>query len=112
MNKPKHAWDDETRDREIAGTLAALAHPVRLRILRELAAAEHCCCKDVVDRFALAQSTVSQHLRVLVDAGIVEVRRDAQRSRYALNHAQLGALADAMSALANHCCVSRPNRKD
>lgn len=103
---------DDSRDRRIADALAALAHPVRLRILRELASAESCCCKEVVGRFPLAQSTVSQHLRVLVDAGIVQVRRDAQRSRYALDHSQLDALAREVGALAAHCCASRPNRKD
>ncbi len=111
MNKPE-SFAHDNRDREIAGTLAALAHPVRLRILRELATAEGCCCKDVVERFPLAQSTVSQHLRVLVDAGILEVRRDAQRSRYALNRARIGALASAVGVLAADCCAPRPDKKD
>ena len=103
---------DEALDRRTADALAALAHPVRLRILRELAAEEYCCCKDVVERFPLAQSTVSQHLRVLVNAGILQVSRDAQRSRYTLNRDQLDALTRAVGALAAHCCAARPNQKD
>ena len=112
MNEPATISPNDANDRRIADALAALAHPVRLRILRELAAEEYCCCKDVVERFPLAQSTVSQHLRVLVNAGILQVSRDAQRSRYTLNHAQLDALTRAVGALAAHCCAARPNQKD
>jgi DNA-binding transcriptional ArsR family regulator len=84
--------------------MAALAHPVRLQILRELSAAE-CCCKDVVGRFDLAQSTISQHLRVLVDAGLLRVRHRAQRSHYAVDAASLRALSEHISSLSALCCA-------
>ena len=58
----------------IAARLSALAHPARLAILRHLSARHCSCCKDVVQSVELAQSTVSQHLKVLVEAGLV---RDA-----------------------------------
>jgi len=54
-------------DNSIAAGLAALSHPARLRIVRHLSGAKACCCRDVVERLDLAQSTVSQHLKVLVD---------------------------------------------
>lgn len=65
------AHDDET----LARIAKALSHPARLALLRALSA-EPCCCghlvRDLSARdMALAQSTVSQHLRVLVDAGLV-----------------------------------------
>lgn len=87
----------------LASELAALAHPARLAILRELAAREACCCKDVVERLDLAQSTVSQHLRVLVDAGLVSYEPDNRRSRYALNRARLSVLGASLDALLSAC---------
>ena len=63
------------RPDELAGKLAALSHPARIGILLHLAGSGPCCCKQVVERFDLAQSTVSQHLKVLVDAGLVRCRR-------------------------------------
>ncbi|MGL4490479.1 MAG: ArsR/SmtB family transcription factor [Rhizobiaceae bacterium] len=56
---------DSTSDEQLAAQLLALAHPVRLAIIRHLAASDACCNKDVVARVGLAQSTVSQHLKVL-----------------------------------------------
>ena len=50
-----------------------------------------CCCKEVVGRRIFAQSTVSQHLKVLVDAGLVRVKADRQRSLLRVDRA---ALAD------------------
>lgn len=95
-------------DATMVGALTALAHPARLAILRELAAREACCCKDVVERLDLAQSTVSQHLRVLVEAGLVRYEPDNRRSRYTLDRARLAGLNDALSALVRACCRGAP----
>jgi DNA-binding transcriptional ArsR family regulator len=84
--------------------LAALAHPARLAILRQLAASDACCVKDVVSRVGLAQSTVSQHLKVLVDAGLVGYRPNRQASCYSIDRAALGALSDEIVALLAGCC--------
>ena len=64
--------DDETA----AERLKALGHPVRLAIVRALAERSRCCCADVCSGLPLAQSTVSQHLKVLKEAGLVSFRRD------------------------------------
>ena len=61
----------------------ALADPTRRRIVELLAEREY-AAGDLVERFSLSQPAVSQHLRVLRDAGLVRVRRDAQRRMYAL----------------------------
>ena len=82
----------EHADARLAADLFALAHPVRLAIVRHLAEADACCNKDVVDRVGLAQSTVSQHLKILVDAGLVRCTPDRQRSRYSLDVRRLDAL--------------------
>jgi DNA-binding transcriptional ArsR family regulator len=90
---------------EIAAKLAALAHPTRIEILRHLGGAQSCCCKDVVERFDLAQSTVSQHLKILVDAGLVRFAPDRQRSRYQLDRDALAGLSGAFTALLGDCCA-------
>jgi ArsR family transcriptional regulator len=91
-----------TGDEAAAERLKALGHPVRLAIVRELARRNCCCCGDVCSQVPLAQSTVSQHLKVLKEAGLVSFRRDGVRSRYVLNPAAFAALRqelDAISAL-------------
>ncbi len=80
----------------LAALCKALAHPARLRILRVLAARETCICGEIVDVMPLAQSTVSRHLKVLKDAGLVQGTVDGPRSCYCLAPS---ALADARAAL-------------
>ena len=75
-----------------AERLKALGHPVRLAIVRELAERSACCCADVCSRLPLAQSTVSQHLKVLKDAGLITFKRDGVRSSYVLNPAAISDL--------------------
>jgi predicted transcriptional regulator len=50
----------------------ALSHPARIEILKFLLTAESCVCGDIVSNLPLSQSTVSQHLKALKDAGIVK----------------------------------------
>ncbi len=75
----------------MAVRLAALAHPARIEILKHIAASRFCCCREVVDHLDLAQSTVSQHLKILVAAGLVRFEPDRQRSRYEVDRAALAA---------------------
>jgi DNA-binding transcriptional ArsR family regulator len=95
-------------DAGLSAGLAALAHPVRLAILRHLARHDACCCREVVERIDLAQSTVSQHLKVLVSAGLVHYEPQARRSRYTVDRPALDRLARRMGALLDDCCVARP----
>ncbi len=90
-------------ENKLAAGLAALSHPARLRIVRHLSGAKVCCCRDVVERLDLAQSTVSQHLKVLVDAGLVRFSPDRQRSRYELDRAALKNLSSSLAALIDDC---------
>ncbi|MEO2088209.1 MAG: metalloregulator ArsR/SmtB family transcription factor, partial [Gemmataceae bacterium] len=55
-------------DEELAALAWAVAHPARVRILRILIATDGCVCGELVDMLPLAQSTVSQHLKILKDA--------------------------------------------
>ncbi len=94
-------------DADIAAALAALAHPARLSILRALSSKGCCCCKDVVAELPLAQSTVSQHLKIMAEAGLVTFRRDANRSSYALNHERLRTVAQIVGGIVEQCCPPR-----
>ena len=60
---------DESDD-QLATRLRALAHPARLALLRELSQRNACTCGALVSALPLAQSTVSEHLRVLKEAGL------------------------------------------
>ena len=93
--------------RAVAAGFAALSHPARIEILKHLSASNSCCCREVVERFDLAQSTVSQHLKILVEAGLVRFEPDRQRSRYAVDHAALANLSASLDALVNSCCSGR-----
>lgn len=94
----------EGGDGNAARIYAALGHPVRIVILRQLMFAQACCCKDIVGKLDLAQSTVSQHLKVLVQAGLVDYQPERQSSRYSVNASQLRLLHDHLSGLAAGCC--------
>ncbi|WP_315919565.1 metalloregulator ArsR/SmtB family transcription factor [Mesorhizobium sp. SP-1A] len=89
--------------RAMAAKLAALSHPARLEILRHLAQSSSCCCGEVVRRIDLAQSTVSQHLKVLVEAGLVRFAAEGQRSRYTVDRAALAALSRDLAELVESC---------
>lgn len=97
----------------MAAQLAALGHPARLRIMGHLAKGRASCCGDVVSCLDLAQSTVSQHLRILVDAGLVLYTPEGQRSRYSINMDVVRALRDRFANFAGECCTdAKPDRVD
>ena len=96
---------DAVDRRVIADRLAALAHPARLEIIQHLAQRDACCNKDVVSRMDLAQSTVSQHLKVLVSAGLVRYTPERQRSMYSLDREALAGLSQALGGVVALCCA-------
>jgi DNA-binding transcriptional ArsR family regulator len=63
----------------------ALAHPVRVRIVAHLNQLDQCICGQIVEVLPLAQSTVSQHLKVLKAAGLVKGAIDGPRTCYCLD---------------------------
>jgi ArsR family transcriptional regulator, arsenate/arsenite/antimonite-responsive transcriptional repressor len=95
--------ENTERQAHLARRMAALGHPVRLDILTHLACDDGRCCKDVVGALPLAQSTVSQHLKVLVDAGLVVLAIEGKRSRYMLNRAALATLRSEIDGLISAC---------
>jgi ArsR family transcriptional regulator, arsenate/arsenite/antimonite-responsive transcriptional repressor len=71
-------------DDELASLAKALGHPVRVQIVRILARTSG-CVGDLVDTLPLAQSTVSQHLKVLKDAGLVRGTIEGPRTCYCID---------------------------
>ena len=71
-------------DDELAAFAKAIAHPVRVRILRMLAKKEARMCSHIVDELPLAQSTVSEHLRILRTAGLVRANENGPRVSYCI----------------------------
>jgi predicted transcriptional regulator len=61
-----------TADNKIANFAKAIAHPARVAILQMLIKRQSCICGDIVDELPLSQSTVSQHLKALKEAGIIK----------------------------------------
>lgn len=83
----------------LALRLRALGHPARLAILRALAMRDTCLCGEIVRGLPLAQSTVSQHLKILKEAGLIAGTVEGPRSCYGLDRATLAALGAELSAL-------------
>ena len=69
-------------DEELAMLSKALGHPARVQIMRMLVRREACICGDIVDELPLAQSTVSQHLKVLKEARLIRGEIDGPRVGY------------------------------
>jgi ArsR family transcriptional regulator len=73
------------QDVALARIAKALGHPARVAIVRLLAATGECMCGDIVERLPLAQATVSQHLKVLKDAGLIQGNVDPPRVCYCVD---------------------------
>ena len=99
----------KAHDDSLAALTKALAHPARIRILRLLQATPGCIGGTIVDKVGLAQSTVSEHLRILKAANIITGQIDGPRTCYALNPTALVALAGFIAELSAPadvtCCV-------
>lgn len=93
----------ETDARTVA-LLRAIAHPARFRIVKLLAARQACVCGDLVDELPLAQSTVSEHLKVLRDAGIVRGTIEGPNTCYCLDPDALSWLQREFGELRSACC--------
>lgn len=84
---------------ELAAICRALAHPARIRILRHLLQVDRCICGGIVKVLPLAQSTVSQHLKVLKEAGLVQGEVEGPAICYCVNRQRLAFAGEAMAAL-------------
>jgi ArsR family transcriptional regulator len=91
--------DDAAADHELAVFGKALAHPTRVRIVRMLATKAARTCSCIVDELPLAQSTVSEHLRILRQAGLVRANESGPRVSYCIVPSALKRLKALLDAL-------------
>ncbi len=73
------------KEQDLAAFAKALSHPARIAILKMLAQKNECICGEIVEVLPLAQSTVSQHLKELKNAGLIDGTVDGPRSCYCIN---------------------------
>ena len=89
------AHEFTAKENKLAKYAKALAHPARIAILKMLAKRENCVCGDIVEELPLSQSTVSQHLKELKEAGLIKGEIEGTNVCYCINEkewkaAQLG----------------------
>lgn len=94
LSLPDVAWAEE-----MAKLTWALAHPARVRIVRLLLDRTSCVCGEIVEEMPLAQSTVSQHLKILKETGLVQGEIDGPRVCYCINENALGKLKKLIADL-------------
>jgi ArsR family transcriptional regulator, arsenate/arsenite/antimonite-responsive transcriptional repressor len=88
----------DSTDVHLATMAKALGHPARVAILRILSE-RRCVCGEIVDELPLAQSTVSEHLRVLKEAGWITGAIDGPRTCYAINGKAVAELRSVLGPL-------------
>ena len=89
---------DESAE-QLAKLAWAVAHPARVRIVRLLISRETCVCGEIVDELPLAQSTVSQHLKILKESGLIQGEVAGPKVCYCINPAKLKDLKDLIAGL-------------
>lgn len=85
---------------KLAELAKALAHPARIQIVCLLLERGNCICGDLVEELHLAQSTVSEHLRILKAAAVIHGTIDHPKVCYALQPEQIKPLAAFLDAMA------------
>jgi DNA-binding transcriptional ArsR family regulator len=90
---------ETTIEQEVAVLAKALGHPARVRIMRLLLARDACYCGQLIDELQLAQATVSQHLKVLKDAGLIVGEIEGLRTCYWASRDRLAQLHDLLGCL-------------
>jgi ArsR family transcriptional regulator len=94
LSLPDVAWAED-----LAKLTWALAHPARVRIVRLLLDRTSCMCGEIVEEMPLAQSTVSQHLKILKETGLVQGEIDGPRVCYCINQEAMSKLKKLIASL-------------
>jgi DNA-binding transcriptional ArsR family regulator len=98
------------KENKLAKYAKALAHPARVAILRMLAKRQACVCGDIVDELPLSQSTVSQHLKELKEAGLIKGDIDGAKVCYCIDEKEWKAAQSFINQLfdtykvGSNCC--------
>jgi ArsR family transcriptional regulator, arsenate/arsenite/antimonite-responsive transcriptional repressor len=93
-------------EEQIVLMMKALSNPVRFKILKVLAEKEMCITGEIVEFTSLAQSTVSQHLKVLREAGLISGEIEGPATNYCLNSSKILWLKQQINQWLPECCRS------
>ncbi|TVQ44186.1 MAG: ArsR family transcriptional regulator [Saprospirales bacterium] len=98
-----------SQQNQIATIAKALGHPARVAIIEHLLKVNQCICGDIVNELPLAQPTVSQHLRELKNAGIIQGTIEGNSICYCINEQTIDMLKTYISTIMlkltnNKCC--------
>ena len=105
-----HALSTPPQENEMLAAVAkALGHPARLGVIRMLHERQTCIGCDIVDEIGLAQSTTSEHLRILKAAGIITGEVESPRVCYSLNPEALEPLRDFLHEISSQPVESTKN---
>jgi ArsR family transcriptional regulator, arsenate/arsenite/antimonite-responsive transcriptional repressor len=98
---------------EAAALCRALAHPARIRILRHLLRVDRCICGHIVEIMPLAQSTVSQHLKILKESGLIRGEVEGPKTCYCVNRTKLAVMKQfivlMLDSVENHENIPQPD---
>jgi len=89
---------------ELAELAKALGHPARIKILKILIDNNVCMCGQIVDQLPLAQATVSQHLKELKKAGLIQGEIEGPKTCYCLDNKKLKKAKEAFGSLFSKIC--------
>jgi DNA-binding transcriptional ArsR family regulator len=98
------------KDNRVAKYAKALSHPARIAILKLLIQKQSCICGDIVDELPLSQSTVSQHLKELKEAGLIKGDIEGAKVCYCIDEKEWNIAKNYISELfsiytsAEKCC--------
>lgn len=96
---PPFPVDEAAANEQLARLAKALGHPARVAIIRLLMRRDTCVCGEIVDELPLAQSTVSQHLSQLKDAGLIRGAVDGPRVCYCIDAGTIALLTTLIEQL-------------
>ena len=95
----EHPTSTAGEDQGLATLAKALGHPARVQIVRFLLSRDSCMCGDIVEHLPLAQSTVSQHLKMLKESGLIRGTIDGPRVCYCVEPKVLERFKQLVSGL-------------
>lgn len=97
---------------ELADFAKSVSHPARIAILKAIAEKDMCICGEIVEILPLAQSTVSQHLKELLKAGLINGTVDGAKSCYCINWNTFEKFAAGFNSFFNRAKIKSENFKN
>ncbi len=97
------SYEFTAKDNRLAKYAKALAHPARVAILQYLSKKQSCMCGDIVGELPLSQSTVSQHLKELKEAGLIKGEIEGAKICYCIDEKEWKAAQASLNQLFESC---------